>query len=294
MFRSNDSQNLNLNDIDLDINSIKDNDDYEFKNMLDSTLDEKISNIIDMHSKKLKIVDSNFNNEQEKIFNIYKVKRERQIHLIPKNDKDKKHTIKSTDNMIRKIKIYFIKFLVDLTNDFIMKEKRKRNFFLKHITSNIASDVTIEVNSYLKQFTVKEILSLPLKKKYKKLNLIKNYNSVKIENLLNSDLKFGIFFKKNITDMLILFSDKKKREELEFFGIDKAKTLYEILDIKSKIDDDYKEKMINCAMHLFDYFDIKKKRRSQWTKKKSILPIIKEIISKRKKLINEDLYEFEL
>ena len=79
MFRSNDSQNLNLNDIDLDINSIKDNDDYEFKNMLDSTLDEKISNIIDMHSKKLKIVDSNFNNEQEKIFNIYKVKRERQI-----------------------------------------------------------------------------------------------------------------------------------------------------------------------------------------------------------------------
>ena len=51
MFRLNDSQNLNLNDIDLDINSIKDNDDYEFKNMLDSTLDEKISNIIDMHSK---------------------------------------------------------------------------------------------------------------------------------------------------------------------------------------------------------------------------------------------------
>jgi hypothetical protein len=47
-------------------------------------------------------------------------------------------------------------------------------------------------------------------------------------------------------------------------------------------------------MHLFDYFDIKKKRRSQWTKKKTILPIIKEIISKRKKLINEDLYEFEL
>lgn len=84
--------------------------------------------------------------------------------------------------------------------------------------------------------------------------------------------------------MLILFSDKNKRQELEFFGINKAETLYEILDKKCKLDDDYKEKMINCAMNLFDYFDIKKKRRSQFIKKKTILTIIKEIISQRKNI----------
>ena len=29
-------------------------------------------------------------------------------------------------------------------------------------------------------------------------------------------------------------------------------------------------------MHLFDYFDLKKRRRSQWAKKKIILKIVKE------------------
>ena len=286
MYTSNDSSNINLYESNLDITSFININDYEFKNMLDSTLDEKLSDIIEINDNNLKSMNyyDNVNNKEKKIFYIHKVKREKQIHLIPKNDKDKKHTIKSPDNKIRKIKIYFIKFLVDLTNDFIMKEKRKRNFFLKHITSNIASDVTIEVNYTLKDFTVKDILSLPLKKKYSKLKLIKNYNETKIENLLRSDLKFEILFKKNIKDMLILFSDKNKRQELEFFGINKAETLYEILDKKCKLDDDYKEKMINCAMNLFDYFDIKKKRRSQFIKKKTILTIIKEIISQRKNI----------
>ena len=286
MYTSNDSSNINLYESNLDITSFININDYEFKNMLDSTLDEKLSDIIEINDNNLKSMNyyDNVNNKEKKIFYVHKVKREKQIHLIPKNDKDKKHTIKSTDNMIRKIKIYFIKFLVNLTNDFIKKEKRKTNLFLKHITSNIASDVTIEVNYTLKDFTVKDILSLPLKKKYSKLKLIKNYNETKIENLLRSDLKFEILFKKNIKDMLILFSDKNKRQELEFFGINKAETLYEILDKKCKLDDDYKEKMINCAMNLFDYFDIKKKRRSQFIKKKTILTIIKEIISQRKNI----------
>ena len=286
MYTSNDSSNINLYESNLDITSFININDYEFKNMLDSTLDEKLSDIIEINDNNLKYMNyyDNVNNKEKKIFYVHKVKREKQIHLIPKNDKDKKHTIKSTDNMIRKIKIYFIKFLVNLTNDFIKKEKRKTNLFLKHITSNIASDVTIEVNYTLKDFTVKDILSLPLKKKYSKLKLIKNYNETKIENLLRSDLKFEILFKKNIKDMLILFSDKNKRQELEFFGINKAETLYEILDKKCKLDDDYKEKMINCAMNLFDYFDIKKKRRSQFIKKKTILTIIKEIISQRKNI----------
>ena len=277
MYTSNDSSNINLYESNLDITSFININDYEFKNMLDSTLDEKLSDIIEINDNNLKSMNyyDNVNNKEKKIFYVHKVKREKQIHLIPKNDKDKKHTIKSTDNMIRKIKIYFIKFLVNLTNDFIKKEKRKTNLFLKHITSNIASDVTIEVNYTLKDFTVKDILSLPLKKKYSKLKLIKNYNETKIENLLRSDLKFEILFKKNIKDMLILFSDKNKRQELEFFGINKAETLYEILDKKCKLDDDYKEKMINCAMNLFDYFDIKKK---------TILTIIKEIISQRKNI----------
>ena len=286
MYTLNDSSNINLYESNLDITSFININDYEFKNMLDSTLDEKLSDIIEINDNNLKYMNyyDNVNNKEKKIFYVHKVKREKQIHLIPKNDKDKKHTIKSTDNMIRKIKIYFIKFLVNLTNDFIKKEKRKTNLFLKHITSNIASDVTIEVNYTLKDFTVKDILSLPLKKKYSKLKLIKNYNETKIENLLRSDLKFEILFKKNIKDMLILFSDKNKRQELEFFGINKAETLYEILDKKCKLDDDYKEKMINCAMNLFDYFDIKKKRRSQFIKKKTILTIIKEIISQRKNI----------
>ena len=286
MYTLNDSSNINLYESNLDITSFININDYEFKNMLDSTLDEKLSDIIEINDNNLKSMNyyDNVNNKEKKIFYIHKVKREKQIHLIPKNDKDKKHTIKSPDNMIRKIKIYFIKFLVNLTNDFIKKEKRKTNLFLKHITSNIASDVTIEVNYTLKDFTVKDILSLPLKKKYSKLKLIKNYNETKIENLLRSDLKFEILFKKNIKDMLILFSDKNKRQELEFFGINKAETLYEILDKKCKLDDDYKEKMINCAMNLFDYFDIKKKRRSQFIKKKTILTIIKEIIYQRKNI----------
>ena len=92
--------------------------------------------------------------------------------MIPKNDKKKKHTINSIDNMIRKVKIYFIKFLVNLTNNLIKKLIKNENYFLKHITSDIAADVIIDLNYYLKEFTVQEILSLPLKEQYSKLKLI--------------------------------------------------------------------------------------------------------------------------
>ena len=115
MYTLNDSSNINLYESNLDITSFININDYEFKNMLDSTLNKTLSNIIELVPNRLKDLDY-FNTEQERIF-IHKVKRERQIHLIPKNDKKKKHTINSIDNMIRKVKIYFIKFLVNLTND---------------------------------------------------------------------------------------------------------------------------------------------------------------------------------
>ena len=68
MFTLNDSQNINLNESDLYTNSINFHDDYEFKNMLDSTLNKTLSNIIELVPNRLKDLDYLLNKKKFLLF----------------------------------------------------------------------------------------------------------------------------------------------------------------------------------------------------------------------------------
>lgn len=228
--------------------------------------------------KNLKETESNkneTNDESEDIFIVIDTKREKQKH--PRNLLGKKHTCNSKDNLIRKIKVHFFKFLVNLCNDFISKEVNNiHRINLKYINSEIAKDVTIELNNILKDLLVKDVLSLPINKKYK--NVHKYINKETIEILLKEYPKLGELFNQKIISIYDLFVDKNKKEKLQYFGIKKAIPLYDLVNQDEKflkIGSKYIKLILNISNDLFSKFPPNLKRNSQ--KKKNLLIYFRNI-----------------
>lgn len=235
----------------------------------------KYNNSEEKALKENKLNKKEESEESEDIFIVIDTKREKQKH--PRNLLGKKHTCNSKDNLIRKIKVHFFKFLVNLCNDFISKVVNNIHpINIKYVNSEIAKDVTIELNNILKDLLVKDVLSLPINKKYK--NVDKYINKENIENLLKNYPILGDLFNQKIISIYDLFVDKDKKEELKNFGIKKAIPLYDLVfqDEKfSKIGTKYINLILNISNDLFSKFPPNLKRNSQ--KKKNLLIYFRKI-----------------
>ena len=226
--------------------------------------------------------DDNFDNDNEDDpFIIINTKREKQIHICSADPEKRNHTFNSKDNMSKTIKIKFFRFLYNLCNDyikFITKDPKKK---LVNILHAVKTNVTIKVNLIIKDFTLKEIYSLPIGKKFQ--NYEKNHNEKLIKELSDDKVEFKNFFNTKLSDMFPYFVDIRKRNELyKKFKIKKAVPLYELAKTckqfsKRKID--YINKLFNLGNNFFCYFLERNQRTSQSQKK--LLVYLNRIIKER-------------
>ena len=256
------------------ISDLKENHSHYFMNLENPNV-PKISEMI--HSK-----ENNVNDQSKRIFIIIKLKREKQKHNYPDDPKKRLHTFKSQDNMIKIIKIHFFNFLLKLSNDFIFYETKNSRKKLINILNDFKTDVTIKLNLILLDFTIKELFSLPISKKYVKYN--KDHNIKLIEELSKFNFEFSIFFNHKISYMILLYSDKNQKNTLlKKFKMKTATPLYEYVKLNKnfkKKKPEYIKEIINLGKNFLSYFQNKKERTSQL--KKKLFVYINSILNDRK------------
>ncbi len=260
---------------DNQISDLLENHSHYFMNLENPNI-PKISEMI--HSK-----ENNVNDESKRIFIIIKLKREKQKHNYPDDPKKRLHTFKSQDNMIKIIKINFFNFLLKLSNDFIFYETKNSRKKLINILNDFKTDVTVKLNLMLLDFTIKELFSLPMSKKYVKYN--KDHNIKLIEELSKFNSEFRIFFNHKISHMITLYSDKNQKNTLlKKFKMKTAIPLYEYVKLNKnfkKKKPEYIKEIINLGKNFLSYFQNKKERTSQL--KKKLFVYINYILNDRKK-----------
>jgi hypothetical protein len=169
-------------------------------------------------------------------------KRGRQTNL---KKERKTHDKFSSDNIIRKIKVHSISFIVFFLND-ILRSFGIKEKFLK-LDYKFINDIKKQNFAELKNKNIGDIISNKISSKYKKdKNINSNlYELLKLNKVLEKifDIKYITFFEK-------YYMKKEKTIDLRIFGIEKeitlskkTKTYYEFLEKeKSKAKD---EKYIN-------------------------------------------------
>ena len=193
-------------------------------------------------------------------------KRARKIHFSQEKVISKgKHTKYSKDNILRRIKVHFFHFIIELSNDYIKKVCRKKIVKFKKAECNqIVSDVTIEFNHTMKNLPLSKILC-----QSGNVNVNDKKNSNKnLINLLIKDYKdFESFFSLTYLELFELFlSDKEQKIELQkIFGLKRAITMEDYIEnqIKLGIDDElYGNLFRKYAKDFYYYLEPEHARKS--------------------------------
>ena len=225
----------NFDNSDLDSNSNL----YYFKNQ-SKTKNKKTSEVTTTENKK--------------IFKINKVNKEKRAGRKRKRKGDhqnneKVHTNKEKDNILRKIQVHFIKFLIALINEILINLGIKEQF--SDINYAYKKDITKKNFENMKTKEIGEILCQDLNGKYKKDK--KNNKKVYSEVIKNEIIK-KILSEKYINIFINLYY--KNQRDLNDYDIniqfsDKINTYQDLLE-KNSDDSEYiyqiKDKVQKCYL----------------------------------------------
>ena len=228
-------------------------------------------------------VNENFNvinmkDSSHKIFTIHKVKRNENYSI--NSLKKKQSCSKRTDNILRKLKVYFFKFVINLCNDYIKFIYKDSRLKFKNITSELISDVTVQLNLLLKDSSLKTVLYFPINDKFSKYEKDRNIKTIK--SLLKKYPKFNIFLQYKIYELFDFFVEESKKDKLKKeFGIKNAIPLYDLVNKEKKIVSEGKEYtglLLSYGKNYFNNFNKEKQRKRQT--KKNVLEKLIEIMKK--------------
>ena len=103
----------------------------------------------------------------------------------PKNkDKTSFHDKTRDDNLMRKIQIHFLTFVIDYCNDALRDEYNYSKDFFRHINHESKKTVNYNYTSKLKNSTIKDLLKMDISDKYSRYE--KTYNKDLLEEIENS------------------------------------------------------------------------------------------------------------
>ena len=164
-----------------------------------------------MPKNKFNVIKDNFDlNDKEKKENANK-KRGRK----PKTIGKKQHSAFDQDNIIRKIQVHYISFIIDFTNEIIQFiYKNNKTMYFKSINYEFKKTVN---HSYIQQLFSKnigEIVQLRASPKNKKFD--ENINQIIYNKLRNIEI-FAKLFAMSYLEMFNKYYYKNKRE-IDFFG----------------------------------------------------------------------------
>jgi len=232
--------------------------------------------------KELYFTKTKFKTDPKKIFEITKVKK---IFMIQKNEKNKrkkgrlpldkhhlykpKHNKKSTDNIIIKIKRYFVKrtmkYINKKYNQFLSKTKQNKRPFLKRIIPRYYKVYTLEENQKFLNLSLEQLFSEDLSIRIKEYPKDYNRNNIKSIFEKNEAKEVIEILKKTVRKMYEIYVCNKIPDynlESDLNDIVKDKNIEEkgkdTEDEKEKIE--YKNKIKNIAENLIEslYKKVKK------------------------------------
>ena len=226
--------------------SISESDSFVFKNSYEGPYD------IDENSTT-KITQENSKNKNSEKKEEKRKKSGRKRKRENENGKNY-HTKFAYDNIIRKIQVHFLNFLVSFINEILKHYEFKQKFF--NIDYNIKKDIKKENIENLKSLEIGEILCKDISKKYK--NQYKE--DVKINNKIylevnKNDNKRKILSEKYINIFKNIYY--KNKRDLNDYGLNiklsnDVKTYKDLLKKYNK-DNDYKEEIIKAGKRCYIY-----------------------------------------
>lgn len=151
-------------------------DDYPFLNRIIEKY--SLPNLVEENNEETPIAVISYPEEKSLKFKI--IKKNKHGKEGTKNLLGKKiHSSTSNDNILCKMHIHFLKFLVNLANDAIKSiigKKEKTNLKFAHIKHEIKIKMSITNLKKLMKNPINSILQMDISSKYRKLSLEKDYN----------------------------------------------------------------------------------------------------------------------
>ena len=161
------------------------------------------------------------------------------------------HTKYSHDNILRKIKVKFLKRVINYINSIIMSKNIDGISILKPLKGEIAQNNTIQYNIELMNSKLRNILSSnEINGKFKLFD--KYYNKNVIDTIYNENIKELIdIFEMTFFDVFKIFRDKNETEKLN--GFEKIDSVIREIKLKEK-DEEYINKLEKVAMNYENYY----------------------------------------
>ena len=183
-----------------------------------------------------------FTTRKNRLFKIEKNKKRGR-----KSRKKKKFHLKSDfDNVLTKIQIHFLNFLINISNDVLKATLTKNNLHFKHINYNFKKQITYEHIKHLKTVPIKELLEKDISSKYRKYS--KDFNSKILQQVIPSSKWLEEFFNmKYLSLFRIYYNNCKPLKQINFNG-----------------------KNINLSLNTKSFFNLLKKNRIKLMRTKII------------------------
>ena len=183
-----------------------------------------------------------FTTRKNRLFKIEKNKKRGR-----KSMKKKKFHLKSDfDNVLTKIQIHFLNFLINVSNDVLKATLTKNNLHFKHINYKFKKQITYEHIKYLKTVPIKVLLEKDISSKYRKYS--KDFNSKILQQVIPSSKWLEEFFNmKYLSLFRIYYNNCKPLKQINFNG-----------------------KNINLSLNTKSFFNLLKKNRIKLMRAKII------------------------
>ena len=146
----------------------------------------------------------------------------------------KVHGSDSYDNLLRKIQVHFLTFLVNFCNDALRTEYEYLDSSFKQINHYVKENIRNSLLIYLKKCSVRYILSLDISSKYKKIN--KDANRKLVEKIESSSTWLDRLFQMNYLQLFkYYYNDEKPLNKIyfmerEIFFTPNTKSFYCLLE----------------------------------------------------------------
>ena len=228
------------------------NEDEHSKFQTTFTVESKNVNLEINNEKKSNISDKT---------NLFVVKSKKKIGRKPKKSVIKgTHTKFSDDNILRKIKVKFIKRVIYYINSIIISKNIKKLKLLKPLTGQISQNNSIKYNIKLLYSKLKDILSsTEINGKFKLYE--KYYNKNIIDTIYNENIIELIeILEMTYLDVFKIFRDYSNYTG-KLVGLQKLDSVIREIELKEN-DDKYINKFKNVAMNFENYYNEKLSRRT--------------------------------
>ena len=166
-------------------------------------------------------------NEEPKL-NIFETRKPKKRGRMKLNNNIRKiHAKTDDDNILIKIQVHFLTFLINVSNDIIAPyiQSKKNNIYFRHINYSDKKNITNMHLSELKSFSIKDILQMQISKKYREC---REDNNKLVYNFICEKAN-----KDNTLNWIINFFNMKYLEVFEkYYYADKNKNYFYIQDKK--------------------------------------------------------------